>query len=91
MNHFIITYRVLVDNSITIVGTTGNVVFGETNAIDYKPSKVGSYLMETYRERYPEANHITVLFQDIHPVSAEYYEKACNTFTLPQERIKQMA
>jgi hypothetical protein len=89
MNYFVITYRVLVDNALTIVGTTGNVVFGEKNSVDYKPSTVGKYLMEAYRTQYPDANHITVLFQDIHPVSEQYYDKVSGTFTLPQPMAKQ--
>jgi hypothetical protein len=84
MNHYIITYQVIIDNHQPIVGTTGNVVFSAKHSRDYKPLQVAQYVREEYELQYPDANEIRVRFQYIELVDEQRYEELSDSFTLTQ-------
>ncbi len=84
MNHYVITYHVIIDERSSIEGTTGNVVFGARHAKDYKPLQVAQYIREEYALLYPGATNIRVRFQEVELVDEEVYETASGDFTLEQ-------
>lgn len=84
MNHYIITYQVIVDNHQPITGTTGNVVFAAKHSRDYKPLQVAQYVREEYELLYPNAGEIRVRFQYVELVDEQRYDELCHTFTLTQ-------
>ena len=88
MNHYIITYHVIIDDSAPIEGTTGNVVFGARHLRDYKPLQVARYIREEYELMYPRAQDIRVRFQQVELVEEHDYEKASPAFTLAQWMCK---
>jgi hypothetical protein len=83
MMYFIISYRVLVDNSLHLKGLTGNFVVNAKHSRDYKPLEVAEMLKEEYHLQYPHAHSIRVQFGNVQAVDEARYHIASQDFTMP--------